>query len=264
MPRHAALREKGPDANDAYLLYQTLVGAWPLEVERAQSFMLKAVREAARHTSWTDPNESYEAGLRSFVTSVFADAAFVEECAVLSTRLERIARRSSLAQTLLKLTAPGVPDLYQGSELGELSLVDPDNRRPVDFGHRSRLLNEVATLSADDVLLHADVGLPKLWLIWKVLTLRRERPDLFAGDYEPLYASGQSAGRIVAFMRNGRLIAVAPRLIGEAGTIDALLRLPEGTWRNLLSESVNLHSGDLLISNLLYPFPVALLVRDGA
>jgi (1->4)-alpha-D-glucan 1-alpha-D-glucosylmutase len=122
-----------PDRNTEYLLYQTLVGAWPLEVDRALTYMEKAIREAKVHTSWTHMNPDYEEAVRGFVTDVLSDPEFTSDLAAFVAPLVQPGRVNALAQTLLKLTAPGVPDLYQGTEVWNLSLVDPDNRRPVDY-----------------------------------------------------------------------------------------------------------------------------------
>jgi len=265
MARHESLREHGPDGNDAYLLYQTLVGAWPIEAERVREYMLKAVREAKRHTTWTEPDEVYEGALCRYVDQVLADEGFASECAQFSRRLADIANRSSVAQTLLLLTAPGVPDLYQGSELWDLSLVDPDNRRPVDFALRLRLLEEAAALTASEVMARMDEGLPKLWLIMMTLNLRRERPGLFEGTYTPLHAEGAGSDHLVAFLRNERLIAIAPRLTAgdDSSLVDAILTLPTGQWRDLYSGTL-WDCGQHTAAVLLRDFPVALLIKDEA
>ncbi len=263
---HEAYRHNGlPDHRTAYLLYQTLVGAWPIDEARAQEYMLKAAREAKLFTSWMEPDAAYEEALHDFVASLLKDETFTTECTALAANLDTIARTSSLAQTLLKLTAPGVPDFYQGSELWQLDLVDPDNRRPVDYDERRRLLAEAKGLSAADVLEHADTGLPKLWLIWKTLSLRNQHPELFAGDYEPLYADGPQRDSAVAFRRGDGLIAVAPRLVSRIATgwDGSKLTLPEGAWRNWLT-GAELQGGDVQLDDLLRDFPVALLVKGGA
>jgi len=157
-----------PDWNTEYFFYQTLVGAWPIEQERMSIYMEKAVREAKRHTSWTVQNEAYERGVHDFVSGVMEDNTFCADLEDFVARLVNPGRINSLAQTLIKLTAPGIPDIYQGTELWDLSLVDPDNRRPVDFAFRRRLLNEIGGLSPEDILARMDEGLPKLWVIRQV------------------------------------------------------------------------------------------------
>src|SRR5262249_26484073 len=131
------------DRNTEYLLYQTLVGAWPIEEQRLLAYLEKAAREAKQHTSWTHPDQAYETAIRDFVTAVLHDAVFLDDLEKFVRPLIPLGRLNSLSQTLLKLTAPGVPDLYQGSELWSLALVDPDNRAPVDYQSRRRLLKEV-------------------------------------------------------------------------------------------------------------------------
>jgi (1->4)-alpha-D-glucan 1-alpha-D-glucosylmutase len=169
---------------------------------------------------------------------------------------------SSLAQTLLKLTSPGVPDLYQGSELWDLSLVDPDNRRPVDFALRRRLLEQAEQISpAEAWQKEADSGLPKLVLTQRALHLRRRRPEAFrAGSYEPLAPEGAKADHAVAFVRGGAVVAVAPRLVlglgGDWG--DTTLSLPPGTWTDVL-DGARTFTGEVALADLLAPFPVALL-----
>jgi (1->4)-alpha-D-glucan 1-alpha-D-glucosylmutase len=263
---HERYRRGGlPDRNATYLLYQTLAGAWPLDEARAWEYTLKAAHEAKTYTSWIEPDEAYESALRSFVSALLNDVTFRDECAAFAARLDVIARTTSLSQTLLKLTAPGVPDFYQGTELWQLSLVDPDNRRLVDYELRRRLLDQAKRMSAAEVLRENDSGLPKLWLIWKTLSLRRQRPELFDGAYEPVYASGARGDCVVALRRGERLIAVVPRLVSRLGDgwDDTSLTLPEGAWRNWLT-GAEIGRGDVPAGELLRDFPVALLVRGEA
>jgi (1->4)-alpha-D-glucan 1-alpha-D-glucosylmutase len=255
-------RGREPDRNAEYLLYQTLVGSFPLEVDRARAYMEKATREAKMETSWIDPAPAYEQTLQEFVSGVVGDTAFARDLEAFVTPLLAAARTVSLAQTLLKLTAPGVPDLYQGTELWELSLVDPDNRRPVDFAIRRALLESVRAAGPEDVLARADEGAPKLWLIHRALRVRREHPDAFAGDYEPLAISGERALHAIGFLRAGRLAVVVPRLVhGLRGEWrDTCLVLPTGRWQNeLTGEAVE--GGSARMAKLLRRFPVALLRR---
>ena len=161
----------------------------------------------------------------------------------------------SLAQTLLKLTAPGIPDIYQGTELWALSLVDPDNRRPVDFGLRRRLLEEAADATPEQALARADEGLPKLWMMQRAL---RTRPE---GCYQPLTVEGAGADHIVAFARGDKLVTVVPRLTQSlrGGWTDTAIVLPKGRWRNVFTEDE--HAGREPVANLFARFPVALLER---
>jgi (1->4)-alpha-D-glucan 1-alpha-D-glucosylmutase len=272
-----------PDANAEYLLYQTLVGAWPLDGDRAAAFMEKAAREARTHTSWHRPRAAYEAALRGFVAALAADAEFQRDLAAFTAPLVAPGRVNSLAQTLLKLAAPGVPDLYQGCELWSLSLVDPDNRRPVDFARRRELLACLAGATPETILAGMDEGLPKLWLIRQALRLRRGRPRWFApgAGYQPLAAAGPRAAHAVAFCRAGAVVAVVPRLVlglgGDWGETTLDLPVPAGAaaagaagpaaggtaWRNELTGE-ELPAGPCRLADLLRRFPVALLAAARA
>ena len=265
--RNERYRSAGiPDRNTEYLFYQTLVGAWPLDPERAAAFMEKAIREAKQQTSWTRVNAAYEEGVRSFVQATLADPEFCTAVQDFVSGLLLPGRINSLAKTLLKLTAPGVPDIYQGSELWDLSLVDPDNRRPVDFALRHRLLRELPELTPEQLLDRIDEGLPKLWVIRQTLRLRADHPQLFdrRSDYLPVVARGQKAAHAFAFLRAGEVLTLVPRLIlGRGGHWDdTRIELPAGRWRNILTGEGNA-TGDLPLEQLLARFPVALLVREG-
>jgi (1->4)-alpha-D-glucan 1-alpha-D-glucosylmutase len=253
---------EAPDRKAEYLLYQTLVGAWPISVERAVEYMRKAVREGKERTSWVEPNTAYEEALERFVAAVLGDAAFVTDLERFLTRLLPAAQSSSIALALLKLTAPGVPDLYQGSELWDLSLVDPDNRRPVDFDLRRRLLSEVGQLTPEQILARMGEGLPKLWTIRQALRARAVYPKCFGaeGVYSALWATGPKAGYLVAFRRGEDVITIAPRLVIGAGSWDeSSLELPPGTWKNQFTGDEM--EGKIDIGALLSRFPAALLTR---
>jgi (1->4)-alpha-D-glucan 1-alpha-D-glucosylmutase len=259
-----------PDANTEYLLYQTLVGAWPLEVERAIAYMEKAAREAKTHTSWTRPDPAWEAALGSFIAAIAADDEFQADLAELAASLVAPGRINSLALTLLKLTAPGVPDCYQGCELWTASLVDPDNRRPVDYGLRRRLLARLPAASPEEVMAGMDEGLPKLWLVRQALHLRRRLPHCFGpgADHRPLPASGARAAHAVAYCRAAEVAVVVPRLVlGLAGDWgDTAIELPAGGeaggssagWVNELTGE-RAAAGPCRLADLLARFPVALL-----
>jgi len=228
------------------------------------AYMAKAVREAKAQTSWTSPNEAYETALQTFVEGAMADLTFTVDVEAFVTPLIAAGRVNSLAQTLLKLTAPGVPDIYQGTELWDLSLVDPDNRRPVDYARRRRLLAELERAKPAEIMARIDEGLPKLWLVRQTLHLRRRRPELFGPDgaYRPLAERGERAGHVVAFTRGERVVTVVPRLLMrlEGSWLDTTLELPAGRWHNeLTGESAH---GTVQIADLLATFPVALLSRD--
>jgi (1->4)-alpha-D-glucan 1-alpha-D-glucosylmutase len=256
-----------PDPATLYLFFQTLVGAWPIDVERMTAYLEKAVREAKAHTSWTHPDEAYEGALRGFAAGAMADAGFMADVERFVRRLVAPGRTNALAQTLIKLTAPGVPDLYQGTETWDLSLVDPDNRRPVDFEGRLRALDELERASLSEIVARADEGLPKTWVVRQALALRRRHPHWFGPDgaYEPLWAAGPKSDHVVAYGRGGGALVVVPRLVmGLAGGWgDTSLTLPAGRWRDALSGR-EVEGGSCGVADLLADFPVALLERvDG-
>ncbi len=230
--------EPAPSANDRYLFYQTLVGAWPeeeLDAEglaalrgRLAEYMQKATNEAKQHTSWINANEPYNQAMRAFVEGAMEDGPFLEAFEAFARRAAFFGRSNALVQVLFKLLSPGVPDVYQGCELWALTLVDPDNRRPVDYERRKRLLAElreredVAGMAAS----MAD-GRIKLWLTRKGLGLRKEHPDVFAtGRYQPVAVTGEKAAGLCAFLRLGEkvqaLVAGCVRPVGVTGGEEAL------------------------------------------
>jgi (1->4)-alpha-D-glucan 1-alpha-D-glucosylmutase len=262
---NAAHKTNGcPDAGTEYFLYQTLVGAWPIELERLQLYMEKATREAKRKTSWLAPHEPFEAATRRFVEAVLHDRAFLDDLENFVRPLVTPGRVNSLALTLLKLTSPGIPDFYQGSELWDLSLVDPDNRRPVDYAVRRRLLSELPRLTAQQAWGRQDEGLPKLWTVQHGLRVRCANTDCFDtnASYEPLWAKGPKAAHTVAYLRAGRVLTVVPRLILTVGDdwSGTYLEIPEGRWKDALSGQ-EFNGGTVLVEDILASFPVALLVQ---
>jgi len=285
-----------PGANTEYLLYQTLVGAWPISAERLRAYMFKATREAKVHTSWVNPNTRYDEALARFIDAILDPAlsrGFLDDFTAFQARVAHFGALSSLGQVLIKLTAPGVPDFYQGTELWDLSLVDPDNRRPVDWGLRARLLDEVraAMAGAQDraALAHELVkskedGRVKLFLIHEGLAFRRARRALFeTGDYRPLEARGVWAEHVCAFARvgAGAAVTVVPRLLARRGAdglplgaeywADTWVALPRelgGRFTNVLTgETVEStpagESAALPLAGALAAFPAALLERQG-
>ncbi len=256
---------KVPVRNTEYLLYQTLVGAWPISRERVTVYMEKAVREAKAHTSWTDQNESYEHDLKQFIWAVMDDPVFRAMLEDFVAEIIRPGRINSLSQTLIKLSVPGIPDIYQGSELWNLSLVDPDNRAPVDFGLRRQLLGELAHLSPETIMERMEEGLPKLWLIRQVLQLRQSHPDIFneSSAYVPIYAHGNKSDHLTAFMRGDRALVVAPRFVMKLNDDwdDTTVILPESSWYNILTGE-KLAGGTVAIEELLSRFPVGMLIRE--
>ncbi|MEA2461400.1 MAG: (1-_4)-alpha-D-glucan 1-alpha-D-glucosylmutase, partial [Actinomycetota bacterium] len=255
-----------PDRNTEYLLWQTLVGAWPLDAERVTSFLTKAMREAKRYTSWLDQKPAYENATLSFTRSVMGDEDIVDDIRSFVAPLISPGRVNSLTQTLIKLTYPGVPDTYQGTELWNLSLVDPDNRRPVDYELRRDLLKQALTVEAAEAWERADEGLPKMFLIARALDLRARRPQAFGKDspYEAIPSDGALADRIVGYTRAGEVAVVVPRLpltTQREGWGDTVVELPPGRWRDEFTEA-DFSGGRLSAPELLSAFPVALLVRS--
>ena len=268
--RHNAGLSGAVDGGTEYLVYQTLVGAWPLSPERLLAFMEKAIREAKLRTSWTDPDAGYEEDVRRFCRAIMGDQGFLDGVEAFVETILGPGRLNALSQTLIKLTAPGVPDIYQGCELWDLSLVDPDNRRPVDFAHRQRILDRLLETSGSDphtesILAGMDEGLPKMHVIQRCLALRRDHPDPFgpSGTYESLEVGGAEARGVVGFLRGGRVAVLAPRFsVGRtAGWKDTCVQLPPGAWRNQFTLEVR-PGGEVPVQELLARFPVALLVHD--
>jgi (1->4)-alpha-D-glucan 1-alpha-D-glucosylmutase len=259
-----------PDRNTEYFLYQTLIGAWPISKDRLIGYMEKAVHEAKQQTSWTQNNKDFEAALRSFIESILNSPAFVAELEKFLERVLIAGRINSLAQTLVKCTAPGVPDTYQGGELWDLSLVDPDNRRPVDYDERRRILGELQVGVEEEEMMRRiadrlDVGTPKMWLISKALTLRRDHPECFGpdGTYSPIIAEGPKRQHLVAYLRADRVAAVVPRWMLKLGEswASTTVELPLGRWKNVLTGDV-LEGGRLRVQAMLRRFPVALLIKE--
>ena len=257
-------RGDAPSRNDEYMIYQTLVGAWPIDAQRLKDYIVKACREAKTNTSWNDPDEAYEQAACSFAAGLLDDAAFVKDLEAFLAPLVLPARVSSLSQTLIKCIAPGVPDIYQGSELWNHSLVDPDNRQPVDYDLRRKLVTELELLSPAQTLEKMDAGLPKMAVIHTALALRQRKAGSFGPNagYEPLQASGSRSGHVVAFVRGGDVIAVAPRLVFMMANDwgDTVLPLPQGRWKNEFTQIA--YHQDVALADLLRGFPVALLVRE--
>jgi (1->4)-alpha-D-glucan 1-alpha-D-glucosylmutase len=253
-----------PDRNTEYLFYQTLVGAWPVCAERLIAYMEKACREAKTHTSWTAPDANYEDAVRSFVTRCLTDRDLMEDIRQFIESLLEPGRINSLAQTLIKLTAPGVPDLYQGTELWSLHLVDPDNRRPVDYEERRRALAEVKQLSALEIWQRADEGLPKMWVTHAALQLRQRRQDAFGAlsCYTAVEALGPLADHVVAYRRGENVMTIVPRLVVSANGSwrGNTLCVPGGSWTNVLTGH-RVDGGSVDLSELWRDFPVALLER---
>ncbi len=250
-----------PDPETEYLLWQTVVGTWPVTPERLTEYLTKAAREAKRHTTWTDPDADYEDALASFAVGVLSDASITASVGEFVEQIQPWARVATLATKLVQLTLPGVPDVYQGCELVELTLVDPDNRRPVAFDDRSRRL---AALDAGGS--PADLDDEKLLVTATVLRLRREHPDWFGPDatYAPVATTTTHA---FGFVRAGEVVTLAtrrPRELADAGGWrDGVVVLPEGSWTDRLTGRVT-PGGSVAVADLLSDLPVALLTRSEA
>ncbi|UCG14480.1 MAG: malto-oligosyltrehalose synthase [Deltaproteobacteria bacterium] len=288
---------RAPDKNDEYLIYQTLVSAFPFGdedypafVERIKSYLIKAVREAKVHTAWLKPDHAYEEACVSFVDRLLESSPknqFLEEFLPFQKKVAGYGIFNSLSQTLLKVTAPGVPDFYQGAELWDLNLVDPDNRRPVDFEKRRVLLRDINDGIQGDILNFIaelfrtkEDGRIKLFLIYMALKARHQHLQVFQeGSYIPLEVAGKFRDHIVAFARNHRkswAVTVAPRFLvalvgngeyplGAEVWHDTHVLLPEGSpteWHNMLTGEVIGESNAVRIADVLHRFPVALLVAE--
>jgi len=280
--------EAVPGRNTEYLFYQMLVGAWPPELdpaaaeavgalaERIEAAMIKSVREGKEHSSWSYPDEDYEAGVRRFVRGAL-DAArpnpFLADFADFAAMLARPAAIASLAQLVVKLTAPGIPDIYQGCELWDLSLVDPDNRRPVDFARRQNLFEEVEQAELADLRAGWRDGREKLFVTTRLLALRREHPNLFAaGGYQPLdIGEGRNSDRLCAFARHNAasaLVTAVPRLVlglyrddGSADWGATDIALPSaGPWRNIFTGEITHRRERVRAGDVYRDFPVAVLI----
>lgn len=298
---------RAPSRNDEYAIYQNLLALWPadgaadpaalaLVGERLEAATLKSVREAKVHSSWINPNTEYEDAVRAFTRSLFdptSGAPFLEAFGRFAQPIIRAGYFNALTMQLLKLTSPGIPDLYQGTEVWRFSLVDPDNRRPVDFARRRAMLDSlVRFVDVDDADLPARVseflstladGRAKLYLTWRTLRLRRERPDLFArGEYLALEVEGPRAEHVIAFSRQwqGEHVAViAPCRtaslcnlqagglpLGERAWRDTSILLPGGgVFRDLFSgQRFEASDGSLRLAEVLSVFPLALLLLVGS
>ena len=295
-----------PSQNDEYLFYQSLLGIWPLEDiddarlamlrERVEAYMLKAIREAKVHTSWINHNIEYEEGVIAFVRELLSSTErnlFLDDFLLFQRRIAPLGYLNGLSQTLIKLMSPGVPDIYQGTELFDLSLVDPDNRRPVDYSVRQRSLdglmplcqsgNKSRTSGVRELINHPEDGRAKLYLTRQALWLRRNYPDWFvSGDYLPLNIDGLRSDHLIAFARAYRdqaVIVVAPRWFSRLSTVEQPLPLGQAVWGDTRIEApatsrcdyINVLTGDpihieeqegkqyIAVADLLAPLPVALV-----
>jgi (1->4)-alpha-D-glucan 1-alpha-D-glucosylmutase len=286
-----------PTANEEILLYQTLLGAWPLDdsalpafAPRLENYMIKAIREAMVHTKWTVPNVAHEEAMKRFIRAILqplAENQFLQDFLEFFPKIAFFGALNGLAQTLIKVTFPGLPDVYQGSELWDFRLVDPDNRGPVDFNHRIELLEQLRDSRAHDASRLSDLldrwcdGRIKLYVLSRALCFRKSHRELFAeGSYQGLKVTGPLANHVCAFARRHQdswAIAVVPRLassLTSAGTFpigevwrDTTLQLPRGApgdWRNIfagdaVTRRAGRPAGTLPLREILQHFPLGLL-----
>lgn len=244
-----------PDPATGQFLWQNIFGVWPVSGEvtgelrdRLHSYAEKAIREAAWHTSWNDPDQEFEGAVHGWLDSVL-DGPVAGELTKLVGQLNPHAASDALGQKLLALTVPGIPDVYQGTELWDDSLVDPDNRREVDYASRRSALK--------------DLQHPKIRVVTTALRLRRSRPDCFLnGDYVPVLAAGQAADHIVAFRRGPGILVAVTRwtvALADTGWGDTVLPLPDGSWTDRLTGAMA--SGPTSAAQLFGELPVVLLER---
>jgi (1->4)-alpha-D-glucan 1-alpha-D-glucosylmutase len=288
---------KVPSLNDEYFLYQTLIGAFPFGSseqrseefrDRIKEYTIKAIREAKDHTGWIKPDADYENGYMAFLDKLLdfeKSKLFWEDFIPFQKRLAHFGILNSLAQTLIKITSPGIPDFFQGSELWDLSLVDPDNRRPVDFDIRKTFLTEIMKLEGDknflmNLMAKPESGKIKLFLSYRALFARRENQSLFEkGDYIPLRAEGTHADRVFGFARRDEsswAITIIPRLLtnlvtegeyplGEKVWENTSFTMPEGCpsiWENAITGEKLRVEDRLHVSDVFSSFPVALILAQ--
>jgi (1->4)-alpha-D-glucan 1-alpha-D-glucosylmutase len=294
--------ELAPSRNEEYYLYQTLLGTYPWDSSQKQEFterisqhMVKALREAKVHTCWIETNLPYEDAVTAFASEILSDDAFLGAFLPFQQKIALYGFYNSLSQTLLKITCPGVPDFYQGTELWDLNLTDPDNRGPVDYQKRRALLREITQLKSErapELLLNPSDGKAKLYLIYKALEFRKKQRLLFEqGEYLPLAVKGRGEGHVVAFCRkraDAYFLVVVPRFLSglrytgdgksaSSGLVawgdlavdwaDTYISLPEGApsrWSDVFTEKILIPCcGRLTLRDALDRFPLALLWGEG-
>jgi (1->4)-alpha-D-glucan 1-alpha-D-glucosylmutase len=295
--RRAKMKVRGqaaPDRNDEYFLYQSLIAFWPFFdseradfLERLKQYVIKAIREAKMRTAWLKPDAEYEEAYLRFVDRILADdSEFLESFVPFQRRVTWYGMVNSLGQVLLKLTCPGVPDIYRGCELWDLSMVDPDNRRPVDFRQRIQLLTEIKKrIESDRMRLLRELindmsdGCIKLYLTHIGLSARREHRELFQrGEYLPLEVDGSRGEHLLAFARRDddrTAITIVPRLsvdlagenqlpLGKEVWEDTSIPVPDkrAAWMDTLTGRSHSAEERLYAGDVLTDFPVALLISE--
>lgn len=284
---HTKIDERSaPSPNEEYLLYQALAGVWPVGgcddgnreelVSRIKQYMTKALKEAKVNSSWTEPNSAWEEAVEQFISAILdpqRSAEFLSSFSGFAARLARLGAYNSAVQIVLKCTVPGVPDFYQGTELIDLSLVDPDNRRPVDYERRREMLRRVAEQSCADLLPRIEDGGLKLFVIHRLLQFRRDHARFFAdAAYEPLTVTGRLNQRIIAYQRShssGTLVICVPRFFaalgetpwGAAWSETHIHGATPGEWRNVLTNQAITLDGTLDASSAFADAPIAVLWR---
>jgi (1->4)-alpha-D-glucan 1-alpha-D-glucosylmutase len=285
---------EAPDANEEYLLYQTLLGTWPISgngtaepkvsaeyIQRIQNYMTKALNEAKLNTSWIQPNEEWLAATRDFVAKILDSTPrnkFLPLFLPVAEQIARFGAINSLSQVLLKLTSPGVPDLYQGNEIWDFSLVDPDNRRPVDYKLRAEMLSCLSTRSAEELLRDWPDGRIKMFLTQRALHFRSEHVDLFQkGDYLPLRTNGAFADCVIAFARKldrQSAVVIVPRLSSQIGFPpigdkwkDTRIELPEGfpmeRWRQIFTgHELSIKDRQIRLADAMSILPFAMIANQ--
>jgi (1->4)-alpha-D-glucan 1-alpha-D-glucosylmutase len=251
----AAYRPALLDANTEYLIWQTIVGVWPLSAPRLLGYLEKATREAKQHTTWTEPDEAYDTAVSDFAKQLLDDADVQASVAEFVASLEPLMRANVLGQKLVALTMPGVPDIYQGCDLVDLSLVDPDNRRPVDFADRRARLERLDAGKSP-----ADLSDEKLLVVSRALRVRRDHPEWF-GSASSYAAVPTTTPHAVAFARASSVVTVASRLTAHSPAWDDhTIDLPPGRWRDVLTDREH-DGGAVAVGDVLATLPVALLTR---
>jgi (1->4)-alpha-D-glucan 1-alpha-D-glucosylmutase len=279
-PRAHGQPDPAVDLDTEYFIWQTFVGAWPLSGYRLSGYMTKAIREAKLRTSWTDPDPGYEAAVHAVVGRILGDEELIADIRLFIDAISPDAMVASLGAKLVQLTMPGVPDVYQGCELGGLSLVDPDNRRPVDYDHRRRLLTDLdegqPVPSTADAVNQPARDIMKMRVTSGALRLRAAHPDWFTGpaaSYTPMAADGPAKDHVIAFARasspqgqgeKGSAITIATRLpVGlrtSGGWAGTTVPLPDGDWRDVLTGAAY-QGGHVKLADLTARLPVALLEK---
>jgi (1->4)-alpha-D-glucan 1-alpha-D-glucosylmutase len=267
------MNQPAPLLNDEYFIYQSIISGYDGEIsdtfiDRLQKYFIKAVREGKVNSSWSAPEEGYEQNASEFIARILHNKTFLDSIIPFIKKLDSYAYTGSLAQTLIRITAPGIPDTYQGTELWDYSYVDPDNRRPVDYVLRSKLLNDISSRSGaplfDYLGMHRQQGAEKLYLTWKALHCRKQLPNLFLeGDYLPLQTSAPNVLAFARVYKQEWAIVIIP--LPDSQPVSASVMLPKGAptkWKNIFTGETIDSKGSIAADSAIKKFPVALLVPE--